>query len=216
MNKPREALIDRLAAEAGAGTKRLHVHRLAIAWLLLATALAATLIAMAEPYRPGFLAQLLTIPRFTLEMGLGAAAIAALVVAALRLGVPGAARPAHAILPAALTALWVAAIAFSLVSPALDLGTLGERTLCWVETFAYGLPIMLLGFRIVGRGYVLNWIPAGGLIGLVSGFFPGLLMQLACMYDARHDLIAHVGPALPLALGGGVIGFVLMQRRARH
>ncbi|HSH13710.1 MAG TPA: NrsF family protein [Desulfurivibrionaceae bacterium] len=214
MNENRDALINRLAAESGTGQSRLHVPRLAGTWLLLGTLMAATFSAVVEPYRPGFLEQLLTVPRFTLEMALGAGAIAALVMAVLRLAVPGVARPVHFISAAALTLLWVGMIVLSLFSPALDLGTLGARTLCWVETFLYGLPVMALGFVVAGRGYVLHWVPAGLLIGLVSGFFPGLIMQLACMYQAKHDLIAHIGPALPLAVIGGVIGLILAGRRA--
>lgn len=213
MNETREALIGRLAADIPAG--RLHFSRLVVAWLGLGMLIATSLLVIAAPFRPGFMAQL-TVPRFTLEMTLGVVAIVGLVVATLKLAVPGSVRAVHFVLALVLTLCWLSSIVLSLFYPALELGTLGMRALCWLETLAYGFPIMLLGFWLLSRGYVINWIRAGFLAGLVSGFMPGLLMQIACMYQAQHALVAHIGPAFLLAMVGGGVGAILMKTKARR
>lgn len=214
MNKSHEALISKLVEDTGPGRQRLRVSRLAAVWLVLGALMAVTLMYVVGPFRPGFMEQLLTVPRFSLEMVLGAATIAAIVMIALRMSVPGAATAGHIALVVVVPLLWLSSIVFSIFFPALDLGNLGMRHLCWLETLAEGFPIMVLGFVIVSRGYVLHWVPTGFLIGLVSGFFPGLLMQVACMYEAKHALVAHIGPAFLLALLGGVIGFCLKLWRS--
>ena len=47
---------------------------------------------------------------------------------------------------AILMGLWLGSYVFGLVSPALEPSMLGKRHYCVWETFAYGLPPMLLGF----------------------------------------------------------------------
>jgi hypothetical protein len=214
MNKSREALISKLVEDTGPGRRRLRVSRLAAVWLVLGALTAVSLMYVVGPFRPGFMEQLLTVPRFSLEMLLGAASIAVIVMIALRMSVPGAATAGHITLVVAVPLLWLSSIALSIFFPALALGNLGMRHLCWLETLAEGFPIMVLGFWIVSRGYVLHWVPTGFLIGLVSGFIPGLLMQIACMYDAKHALVNHIGPAFLLALLGGATGFCLIRWRS--
>lgn len=201
-------MIDRLVSGLPSA-QRWAGDRQAVPWLILSAVLVTVLTVLEAPLRPGVGEQLLETPRFLLEMILGVLAIICLATMAIRLAVPAADARRPGVLASIVTTLWLASYVIGLYVPTMELGMLGKREHCVWETLLYALPTMATGFWLVSRGYVLNWIAAGFAIGLVSGFIPGHLMQVACMYDARHILQSHIGPALLVGILGALVGLIV-------
>jgi hypothetical protein len=80
-----------------------------------------------------------------------------------------------------------------------------------------GTLLAAVGFRlcIPGSGGPLRspWILVVPLacLGAAAGALPGLMMQLACMYEASHTLAFHLGPIGLLALVGALLGRRLLN-----
>ena len=212
MNRTRDELIDRLAADLPSGQPRWHIKSQAALWLLFSTLVVILLLMMMGPLRPGVVDQLLTVPRFLLETLLGATAITLLALLAVKTAVPAASTLKLVGFTVLITLLWLSNYVIGLYLPTMELGMLGKRDYCLWETLVYALPTMVLGFWLVNKAYVVNWPVTGLIIGAVAGLIPGYLMQLACMYDAEHILIAHIGPVLPVMLLGVLAGFVFQHQ----
>ncbi len=213
MSQQRNELIDQLASQCTA-TPAWRGTQKALLWLACGFVLATVFMVLIQPFRPGFEEQLLTVPRFALETLTGLAAVALIGMVAIKMAVPAGNTAVFTGAAIVLTLLWLSHYVVGLYAPALEPSSAGERPFCVWEIFLYGLPIAAAGFAIVSKGYVLNWSRAGLAIGLAAGFIPGLLMQLACMYDAAHILAVHIGPALVLGVAGGLLGLVI-NRLAR-
>jgi hypothetical protein len=162
------------------------------------------------PFRPLALNQLVTFPRFLEEMVLGAGTVIALAVMGVRLSIPG---TVNHLLPVGLLAIfWLGTCVIGFFQPVMDTGMSGKREHCLIEVFLYGFPIMALMLMYLRRGYVTQGPMAGFTTGLASGLVPGLLMQLACMYQAEHALVFHFAPALLLGLAGAAAGLALTRK----
>jgi len=215
MNRTRQTLIDRLASDLPSGRRPWAGFNWTVLWLASSAMLVMLLTLLVGPLRPGVGEQLLTEPRFLIETLLGAAAIIAIGTMALRAAVPAGATAGLAGFAIALTILWLSNYVIGLYFPTMELGMLGKRDYCIWEVLLYALPTLALGFWIANKGYVLNWTRTGFAIGLVAGFIPGHLMQLACIYDAHHILSAHLAPVLPVSILGGAAGY-LVERLPRR
>lgn len=72
----------------------------------------------------------------------------------------------------------------------------GKRGFCDLEVLFFSwVPIAVMLFQLK-KGYPFFAKRAGFLVGLAGTAFPLALMQLACMYSARHVLVAHVLPVI--------------------
>jgi hypothetical protein len=208
MNRTRRGVIDQLVEELGSGRKRWAGTRLALLWLISSTVLVTLITLAAGPFRPGAGEELLSVPRFLMEMVLGVVAIVSIGAVAIKSAVPAGSDTRLSRFAIVVTALWLLNYVVGLRFPTMELGTLGKRPYCVWETLLYALPTMAIGFTVVRKGYVLNWTVTGLTIGLVAGFIPGYLMEMACMYDAQHILIYHISPAFLTGALGALTGRV--------
>jgi hypothetical protein len=215
MNQPRDRLIKQLTADlpsvsvvrAGTATTAL--------WLGFSTVLVALLTLAVQPFRPGFEEQLLEVPRFALETVIGVIAIALTGTAGLKSAIPGSNAPGLTRWAVAATALWLSSYVAGLYIPTLESTMVGKRPHCALETLLYSAPALVVGIWIAGRRYVLNWPRTAVTIAVTAGGIPAFLMQLACMYGARHILLTHFAPVLLVATLGLFIGLIL-QHRSNH
>lgn len=197
--KTTEQLIDDMAS----GLRPVAPARWGVAWItwLCASALAVALaIHVAGPIRATALQQLQEVPRFALEMGVGAAAAITLALLAFRSAIPGVPTRRPALLAAGLVALWLTSFLAGFAVPALEPSMLGKRDHCVVETVLYGLPPMLALIYWQRRMYALSPARASVLAALAAGILPALYMQVACMYAPAHILAYHVAPVVLLAI----------------
>jgi len=206
MNQTRNDVINQLVEDLPTGNIRWVGTTQTIVWLILGTIMTVVLTIMAGPLRPGVGEQLVSEPRFLLETILGVVAITSAGVVAIKTAVPAGNHAKLVVFTVIAMILWLSNYVIGLYFPTMELGMLGKRAHCLWETILFALPTMAMGFWIVKRGYVLNWPLAGFAIGLVAGFIPGYLMQLACMYDARHILTAHIAPVFVVGILGALVG----------
>ena len=200
MSKDQEQLIDRLVGEMGGATRRA-MPPLTIAWLWFSAAvlLCAGVMHVLQPFRAGWLEQVLTVPLYSLEVTAGLLALALLSVAVFKSAVPGE-RSAAMYWALGSIALWLATILSGLVHPVLEPSMAGKREECYYEALYYStataLPICLLLRR---RYSVQPWLTAS-LAALWIAMVPAYLMQLSCMYEIEHALSHHLLPMLLTAV----------------
>jgi hypothetical protein len=168
-------------------------------WFLGSTLYVMAASQLIGPIRPNALEQLHTVPRYAVEIALGLAALATVAVAAFRSAIPGRLTALFGRVALTLAAIWGAGFLVALVSPALEPSMLGKRGHCYLETFVYATPPLLVALWWQRRHYCLAPVRSALLVGLVAGGLPGLYMQIACMYQPMHGLAFHLGPALVVA-----------------
>jgi hypothetical protein len=208
----RKTLIANLSEDLAPARPATGINRRALAWFLAGVVFVVGATFLAGPVRPGAFQQLLTEPRFLLETLLGLASIAWLSLAAFRSAIPAALSRRFLAGGFILMALWLLQYVAGLVSPALEPTQAGKRPFCYLETFFYGLPIVLAGLYFVRRLYPLNVLLTALAVGLVGGMLPALYMQLACMYDPTHILVFHILPGL-LAASAALIAAQFLRNR---
>lgn len=194
-----EHLVNRLASELTPVTSPAAVAKVCALWLVVSAVYVVVLTHLVGPIRPVVLEQLQSEPRFALEMLLGAMAAAGLAVMAFSAAVPGRLGRTSVRALFALVLLWVAGFAVGIAFPALEPSMLGKRNHCYLETFLYALPPLLVALWWQRRQYALEPARAAVLAGLAAGILPALYMQVACMYQPLHILAFHVGPGLAVA-----------------
>ena len=182
-------------------------------WLLIGLAYVLTLAAALGPFRPGFADQLLSVPRFALEMLLGALALGCFLGAALLESIPG--RDAGRWQNAGwlLLVAWLAQFLIGFAAPALEPSMLGKREHCVWEAYLYSVPLLVSLAYLQRRRYVLEPVRAMLHTALAAGLMPALMMQIACMYEPGHGLAFHVLP-IGLLAGAAVVLTWLFTRRA--
>lgn len=171
-------------------------------WLLASLGFVIGITAWFGPIRPNALTQLATEPRFLLETGLGAVAIAFIGVMAFRSAVPGATTRTGVLIGAGLMVLWLANYVLDLAYPALEPSMLGKRDHCFTETLLFALPPVGLALLLSRRFYPLQPVYSASLFCLAAAMLPALYMQIACMYVPAHILQFHILPALLVTLLG--------------
>lgn len=170
-----------------------------VLWFLASVAYVVVMTELIGPVRPNALEQLQSVPRYTLEIAFGIVALATVAVAAFRSAIPGRLTALFGRIALALAAIWGAGYIVAVVAPALEPSMLGKRGHCYLETFVYALPPLLVALWWQRRHYCLAPARSALLAGLVAGGLPGLYMQVACMYQPLHGLAFHLGPALVVA-----------------
>lgn len=212
--KQRKQLIDELAADLDPVKNPGRILAKTMLWLTSAVIVTIVLLRARAPFRPGSGEQLLEHAQFSAESLLGAAAIAALAVAAFRTAIPGLGSHTRQLAgPIGLTAIWFGCYVYGLFDPALPPSMAGKRPHCVVEVFAYGLPALAMGLLALRALYPLHGAVSGAMMGLAAGAIPALAMQFACMYLAPHILTYHLAPAIALSALGALAGFFLLRPR---
>ncbi len=216
MKRSRGELIGALAADLQPVSRPGRIaHRVAL-WLAVSWTYTVLIVSVTGPWRAGFTQQLVASPQFLAESLLGLATGAALIVAALRLGIPDSTHPLRrSVVPLVLAACWAGSYVLGLWHPALDPSMLGKREHCSWEAMVYSLPPLLAGLVLLRGLLPLHPRISGALLGLAAGALPALAMQFACMYTPGHSLSFHLAPALAIAVLGALIAPVLLTERSR-
>jgi hypothetical protein len=208
-----DRLIESLKADLSPVRPAGAVAGVAVLWFLASVAYVLGLGVLLGPFRPGFGAELLEAPRFSLEMILGLAALGCFLVLSLREAVPG--LPVAGLRGAAWTllAVWLGQFLLGFAAPALEPSMLGKRDHCVWEAYLYSVPPLVWLIYLQRQRYVLEPVRAVGHAALAAGLLPALMMQIACMYEPSHILSFHVLPVVILA--AFAIGLTwLLTRRA--
>lgn len=210
----RDELIDRLSAQSR--FQSVSTARNGWLWLLGSIVWVVGVGAFLDPMRSTSIEQLVSAPRFSLEMGLGALAALISTRAAFALAVPGAATPRVIWLAVLGVSLWLVALVWTFVTPSVEPSMFGKRESCEWEAYLLSVPPILLGVLLQKRGTVLNPVAASTMIGLTAGLLPALFMQMACMIDPWHSLSHHAGPMLVVTVAAALVSWTyqrLDQRR---
>lgn len=188
--------------------------RSALLWWLVAMLGTAAVMALVLPFRPGFIEQLISTPRFAVESILGLVVCAGIAWAAFALGIPDIRSPwRRARVPLALLAIWVGLFGYALFVPVFAPSMVGKRPICYLEVLIYAAPLTIAGLIVIRRMLPLNAATTGAWMGFAAGLIPAFLMQLACMHEAHHNIYFHLAPTLGAAVIGSVLGCWLLRRR---
>jgi hypothetical protein len=193
--------------------RRGHTGALSARWLLAGWLAATAAVVALGPLRPGLLGQIASSPQFLLENLLGLACGAVLTIVGFQLCIPGPSRMIRVRWAFTLLGLWVGASAIALWSPALPPSMLGKRPGCALEILGLAAPLLAVAL-IAARGLAPlqpRW--TGALLGAAAGAIPGLLMQLACMYEPTHILAYHLAPVGLLTLLGATVAPRVLARK---
>jgi len=186
--------------------------RTALLWWIAAMIATGVIMALVQPFRPGFVEQVFTAPRFAFEIGLGLVVCAGMAHAAFQLGIPDIRSPwRRARGPLILLTIWLGLFAFALFSPVLAPSMAGKRPLCYLEILLYAFPLTLAGLIIVRRWLPLNAVTTGAWMGFAAGLIPAYLMQLACMHAPLHNIAWHLVPTLGTTAIGALLGSRLLK-----
>ena len=183
-------------------------------WLLLSFVYVGILGVLMGPFRAGFLEQLISVPRFSIEMLMGIAATVCFAVVALAESIPG--FDVRQIRRAAwiLTAGWLSQFLIGFGFPVLEPSMLGKRAHCMWEAYLYSVPPLLGMIWLQRRRFVLQPVRAVGYAAIAGGMIPALMMQIACMYEPHHILQAHVLPVAIVAVVAAGLTWLLLRREA--
>ncbi|MGI9341999.1 MAG: NrsF family protein [Gammaproteobacteria bacterium] len=188
--------------------------RSALAWWLLAMLSTAAVMALIQPFRPGFVGQLTATPRFALETILGVIACFGMAWTAFALGVPDVRSPwRRARVPLVLLAIWFGLFGVALLAPVLTPSMAGKRPHCALEVLLYAAPLTLAGLMMIRRMLPLHAASTGAWTGFAAGLIPAFLMQLACMHEPLHIIKLHLAPTAGAAMVGAVLGYRLLRRQ---
>lgn len=210
MSTSRKALIDRLAADAAAPT--FPRGRLAALWTCATLLLVVVAVPLVGPLRGSALSDLVSAPRFSLEMGVGIAAFVGATSLAFSLAVPGRVSRWLRRLGWSVSAAWLVLVLLGFVAAPLEPSMLDKRSHCFVEVLAYGGLAAVAGLWLLARGFVLEPVEAALAIG-VAAVLPGTLaMQLGCIYEPAHNLLFHVAPGALVAVMAGLLGWRWLRR----
>lgn len=209
----RDDLIQSLSADLEPVRPVASPDRTAMLWLLGSLLWVIALTAWVGPLRPGVFNELVTAPRFLLDMGLGLVACGLLAVCAFRSSVPGRLRRGFMIVSFVFLGLWLLQFLVGLKLPALPPSTAGARQACWVEAIVYATGPMALGVILTRRLYPLSPWRTALCVGLVAGLLPAWYMQMACMYQVPHIITHHILPGLVVGLAGTGLAFLYRSDR---
>ena len=177
----------------------------AILWLLSSVIYCLAVIHFNGPIRSNAYTQLVTEPRFMLEMVLGLMAIVLVSLVAFRHTVPGALNSSAKIAASITGLFWVGLSLYGLFDPALEPSTHGYRHYCVFETVIYALPPLFIAALLARRRLALELGHTGWSFGLAAGMIPAWYMQIACMYAPDHMLKFHFLPAIFVAGLGALL-----------
>ena len=207
MSKDTKLLIEELSRDLSPkGARLLSPNHLVLVWFSLFVSITLLLMTWRAPFRSNVFEQLSASPHFVFELLIAAIACICLTVGTIQGSVPGGSRVLGRIGILAAV-LWAASTSIQLIFPAVSPSMLGKREHCYWEAFYYSVPAGLAMAWLVGRRYPLAPIANAIFAGFSVSIVPAVLMQYACMYDARHALTHHLLPAL---IGGVLIAIIVL------
>ena len=213
MTRSRDELIRSLAGDLTPVRRLAPSYAAAPAWLAASLLFVALATLGSGPLRPGALPQLVSQPVSTLAVLLGLIASALAIRGVMRLRSPGLAAGLRGSVPAlALLAAWAALQLLELLVPGEPASTLGARALCWLQVLLFSVPPLVAALWLARRAAPLEREWTGLLAGLAAGALSALAMQLACMDEPLHVLVAHLSPVLLVAGVGAALGRLVLQR----
>lgn len=202
-------LVDALVADLRPVRPAAPWLRAMLSWCLVSWAIVGGAILMGGPLRDGVVADLMTSPRFAVELALGFAAGLAGIWAGLELGVPGA--PSAQRLwtpPLLLFGAWILTICYGLIQPSGPSTMDGRRAHCFLQTLLVSLPPYSIALYFLRGRIVHAQTRSGILVGTAAAAIPALWMYVACQTEPLHVLMFHLSPILIV----GVLGAVVADR----
>lgn len=191
--------------------------RSALAWWLMAMLCTAAVMALIQPFRPGFVTQLIATPRFALETLLGVVVCFGIAWTAFALGVPDVRSPwRRARVPLVLLVIWFALFGVALLAPVLPPSMAGKRPHCALEVLVYAAPLTIIGLIMIRRMLPLHAASTGAWMGFAAGLIPAFLMQLACMHEPWHIIQLHLAPTFGAAMVGAALGYGLLREKGSN
>ena len=213
MTDSRDNLINSLTQELKP-VKAVNTKLSTVYWVLVAFVVTLFIFSVSGPFREGAAQQLLGSAQFFIESLTGVIAICMLIYAGFEMAIPSSQSAFQRIRWSLLAMLvWIAFYIFGLVTPAVAPSMLGKREFCYIETFVFAIPVLLLGLYWANKHWPAYPIMTGAVIGLAAGAIPALIMQFACMYDPLHILTHHILPGLSVGLLGAILGFLSLKVR---
>jgi len=200
-----QQLIKSLATQLKPIKPLMNNNLLTLLWLLGSVLYCLAIIHLLGPIRSNAYSQLLTEPRFMLEMFAGLTAIVLTSVVAFGHTVPGALSGPVKMTAHIAVLFWIGLNIYGLFDPAIEPSTEGYRHGCVFETFLYALPPLFIAGLLARRRMALELTPTGFSLGLAAGMIPAWYMQIACMYAPEHMLKFHLMPAIIVAVLGALL-----------
>ncbi len=179
---------------------------LALLWLLGSIVYCLIVIHLFGTIRSNAYSQLISEPRFMLEMVTGLIAIVLTSVVAFRYTVPGAVSRSAKMAASIVVLFWIGLNVYGLFDPAIEPSFEGYRHYCAYEIFSNALLPLFIAGLLARRRLVLELTNTGFGLGLAAGMIPAWYMQMACMYSPEHMLRFHLLPAIAVA-GAAVLLF---------
>lgn len=184
-----------------------------ILWFFISWGYVIALSLYLGPLREGALESLISSPQFAFESSIGLISGGLFCVIAFQESIPGLRHKWLIYLSYFSAILWVSCYVIGLSFPALEPSMLGKRAHCVLEAYLYSIPPLIIGYFLIYRRYPLNSLRAGIFLGISAGMLPALFMQVSCMYDPRHILTHHIGPATVAIVIGAILGVVFKKRK---
>jgi hypothetical protein len=206
MNKTRSALIAELVADTRVIDNPGRTERVALMWLVCTCTWTAVGVMSTGVFPARAWAASVAIPRYGLELAVGAATLVALTRAAFSTAIPQPGSMWRRAAPAlVLFTAWIALHAWGMVDPASAPDMRDKRAHCSMQILAIAGPAMAFGLFMIKRWWPLDGAWSGALIGLAAGSAAVISMQVACIYLPGHIVLYHFVPGL----GVGVLGTAL-------
>lgn len=213
MNNKHNQLIDSLVSDLPKSQQRvLPPLLIGGVWFLIALLLSALVMFFIQPFRPGLLEQIQTVPLFAVELVSGLAALAFLSVAAFKSTVPGESK-GYLILGSVCLLIWLTVILSGFIDPILQPSMAGKRETCYLEALLYSTSCALSSIYLLQRRYSLQPALTAGVAAVWVGVVPAYLMQISCMHEAHHSLTHHLLPMVLTAMFWAPLFYWLIKRR---
>lgn len=165
-----------------------------------------------EGLRAGLYNQLLSYPRFSLEIIFGIGVVVLLAFKILALSIPGTKTKAINIALTFFVLGFASLFAYSFINPSAPVSMVGKRPYCFFESLLYGF-ITMTGILYISRNRApFDAAKIGVLGGLAACNISAVVMHAACMYSPHHILEHHFTPILIMAGIGAVSAKFLIKK----
>ena len=186
------------------------------AWLLFAGVYTFAITRATGSFRPGAHQQFLDSARFLLENVAGVLGILSISVFCFSQMIPGIiSKNAVRISLLLPVVLFVTSLLYGLVDPALVPSMVGKRSSCMSEVFYFSILPFLTLLWIARKSYPVNTAWTSATIGIAASLPAAVVMQVACMYDPKHNLLFHIGPAIASSLIFGMLSYFVLRHQIR-
>lgn len=170
-------------------------------WLFAALLLNTLAFLAYQAFRPGFVTELQSNPRFLIESISSIFALAFFIYVFFCQLVPGYKTNKNIVIAGAVTTLiFLASVIYSFFEAAPLSTRNGARAFCVEEVLLYGI-LGMVSFLVVAKKGDFPLTRKGFFMaGAIATLAPGILMQFACAYSPLHNLLVHYIPAVVVGL----------------